>query len=210
MLKRCFVIGSLLVLGIAALFFIAQLEFYGAWTTLLVDVCLVPLIIFVYDRSKAWRYWLLSVLIGSYLIMVASSFNRVIHKDGRIQVVPLTYPILNKVYIEGVSIDTIRVAAGYGTFAGWFYNVTQCDIYAIRDTADITIIITAFPGHNIKGKNLTIEEYDEGKHGTINYFSYINDDGVRERRDYYGASLDSESYTVHVYDNAEYIPDYIP
>lgn len=198
------------IAAVAAILFIIWLQQFGDWTTLLISICLIIALIQTIDKSsRKWKYWFACVLVISYL----SSFTglRVRKtKEGRIQIVKAVYPICPKVYIEGVAIDTIELATGYSTFAGWYYNVQRSKYYAIRDSNKLTTIYGFKPFWRVfQGRQMTIEDY-QGPHGTINIFSYVNEEGNRVRRDFYGKNPDDESYTVDVLDNADYIPDYIP
>lgn len=195
--------------AIAAILCTIYLQAYGAWTTLLIDLLLIILFLqTAYQSSKAWKYWIACVISTTYLLAFAGL--RVRHnEEGRIQVVSTLYPICPKIYIEGIAIDTIKLATGYSTFAGWYYSVQKSDFYAISDSNQQTTIWWHPDARIIRGYQMVIEEY-EGPHGTINIFNYMDDKGNRVRRDFYGNNPDDESYTVHVMDNADYIPDYVP
>lgn len=197
------------ITAIAAILGTIYLQVYGTWTTLLI---VFVLIIFfcqaAYKSAKAWKYWIACVISATYLLSFAGI--RVIHhKEGRIQLVSALYPICPKVYIKGAAIDTIELSTGYSTFAGWYYNVQKSKFYAIKDTNQLTTIWYHPDGRVIRGYQMIIEEY-KGPHGAINIFNYLDKNGKRVKRDFYGKDIDDESYTVNVFDNADYIPDYIP
>ncbi len=194
--------------AVAAILCIIYLQAYGTWTTLLIDLLLIILVFqTAYQSSKAWKYWIACVISTTCLIAFAGL--RVRHnEEGRIQLVSALYPICPKVYIEGTAIDTIKLATGYSTFAGWYYSVRKSRFYAIKDTNQLTTIWYHPDGRIIRGYQMIIEEYN-GPHGTINIFNYMDDNGNRVRRDFYGKNADNESYTPNVMDNADYIPDYI-
>ena len=198
------------IAAVAVIFGTIYLQaYYGAETTLLICLLLI-IILCIYHSSRAWKYWIAFVMSSTYLLSFVGASFRVRHnEEGRIQVVSTLYPICPKVYIEGVAIDTIKLATGYSTFAGWYYNVRKSKFYAIRDTNQLTTIWRHPDVRVIRGYQMSVEEYN-GHHGTINIFNYMDDKGNRIRRDFYGNNPDDESYTVHVLDNADYIPDYIP
>ena len=195
--------------AVAAIICIIYLQAYGAWTTLLIYLLLIIFFcVAVLQSSKAWKLWIACVISTTYLLSFAGF--RVRHnEEGRIQLVSALYPICPKVYIEGTAIDTFKLATGYSTFAGWYFSVRESRFYAIKDTNQLTTIWCHPDVRVIRGHNMIIEEY-EGPHGIINIFNYMDDSGNMVRRDFYGKSPDDESYTVHVLDNADYIPDYIP
>ena len=196
--------------AVATILFVIWLEQFGDWTILLISIILIIAFIGVMDKlSRKWKYWFISVLVISYL----SSFTGLrVRKteEGRIQLVRTTYPICPKVYIDGIAIDTIELATGYSTFAGWYYNARKSKYYAIRDSNHLTTIVYNPPyGRVIQGREMRIEEF-RGLHGNIDVFSYIDDKGNRVRRDFFGKDPDAESYTINVLDNAEYLPEYVP
>lgn len=197
------------ITAIAAILCIIYLQLYGTWTTLIIDLILIILFcLAAYKSSKAWKYWIGIVILTTYFLSFAGI--RVRHnEEERVQLVSALYPICPKVYIEGAAIDTIELATGYSTFAGWYYNVQKSKFYALRDTNQLTTIWYHPDGRVIRGYQMVIEEY-KGPHGAINIFNYLDKNGKRVRRDFYGKDIDDESYTVNVFDNADYIPDYIP
>ena len=197
------------ITAIAAILCIIYLQLYGTWTTLIIDLILIILFcLAAYKSSKAWKYWIGFVILTTYFLSFAGI--RVRHnEEERVQLVSALYPICPKVYIEGAAIDTIELATGYSTFAGWYYNVQKSKFYALRDTNQLTTIWYHPDGRVIRGYQMVIEEY-KGPHGAINIFNYLDKNGKRVRRDFYGKDIDDESYTVNVFDNADYIPDYIP
>ena len=186
------------------------LRVYGSWTTLIIDLILIILFcIAVYKSSRVWKYWIGMVLLTTYLLSFAGLRVRQ-NAEGRTHLVNALYPFCPKVYIEGTSIEAIELATGYSTFAGWFYNVQKSKFYAVKDTNQLMTICCNPEGSMvIQGRQMNIEEY-KGSHGNINVFSYLDEKGKRVRRDFYGKNVDDESYTVHIFDNADYIPDYVP
>lgn len=197
--------------AIAVIICTIYLQAYGTWTTCWIEILLsIPFSFFltVYQSSRAWKYWFVCVILAIFLLGF-TGFRVRHNEEGRIQVVRTLYPLCNKVYIEGISIDTIELATGYLTFAGWYYSVQKSKFYAIRDTNQLTTIWCHPDIRVIRGHQMIIEEY-EGPHGTINIFSYIDDNGNRVRRDINGKYPDDESYSPSCLDNADYILDYIP
>lgn len=208
-ITKLFGFWGMSVSALSAILCIIYLQAYGTWTTLLIDLLLIIVFFQVgCQLSKAWKYWIGIVILTTYFLSFAGI--RVRHnKEGRVQLVSALYPICPKVYIEGAAIDTIELATGYSTFAGWYYNVQKSEFYAIRDTNQLTTIWYHPDGRVIRGHQMIVEEYI-GPYGTINIFNYIDEEGNRVRRDFYGKNPAEDSYTVDVMDNADYIPDYIP
>lgn len=196
--------------AVVTILFVIWLQQFGDWTILLISIILIIAFIHSMDKlSRKWKCWFISVLVIPYL---SSSTGLRVRKteEGRIQLVRTTYPICPRVYIEGSAIDTIELATGYITFAGWYYNVHKSKYYAIRDSNHLTTIVYNPPfGRVFQGREMRIEKY-RGLHGNIDVFSYIDDKGKRVRRDFFGKDPDAESYTIDVLDNAEYLPEYIP
>lgn len=208
-MKKILIIIGMTITAIAAILCIIFLQLYGTWTTLLID--LILMILFcqaAYKSARAWKYWIGIVVLTTYFLSFAGLRVRQ-NAEGRYLLVNALYPICPKVYIEGTAIETIELATGYSTFAGWYYNIQKSKFYAIRDTNQLTTIGHYPEGLVIQGRQMIIEEY-KGPHGSINTFSYLDKNGKRVRRDFYGKNIDDESYTVNVLDNADYIPDYIP
>ena len=197
------------ITAIVAILCIIYLQAYGTWTILIIDLVLVILFcLAAYKSSRAWKYWIGIVVLTTFFLSFAGI--RVRHnEEERVQLVSALYPICPKVYIEGAAIDTIELATGYSTFAGWYYNVQKSKFYALRDTNQLTTIWYHPDGRVIRGYQMVIEEY-KGSHGAINIFNYLDKNGKRVRRDFYGKDIDDESYTVEVIDNADFILNYIP
>lgn len=195
--------------AVTAILFILWLQQFGDWIVLFVSIFLIIAQIQAIDKSSRWKYWIACVLLVSYSLSFTGLRVRKT-EEGRIQIVKILYPINPKIYIEGTEIDTLELATGYSTFAGWYYSVQRSKYYAIRDSNQMTTICYYPPyGRVIRGHQMRIEKY-RGQHGEIDIFSYVDDKGKRVRRDYYGKNPDDADYKVNVLDNADYIPDYIP
>lgn len=208
-MNRIIKLIAMIITALAAISFIIYLQVYGTWTTAVIHLFLI--VLFFFAGAESYRdlmIWTACVYIITYLLAFTGLRIRNL-SGGRIQLVSFLYPMCPKVYIEGTAIDTIEIATGYGTFAGWYYNISKCRLYAIRDTSQLTTIIFKSGEIILRGHQLEIGEYN-GPHGTINIFSYLDDEGNVVKQDLYGDNPDDESYSVNIMDNADYIPDYIP
>ena len=134
-----------------------------------------------------------------------SKTNIQYNEEERIQIVNGLYWLYPVVLYEGTAIDTIEVAEEYHTYGLGGYTISKRDCYAIRDTNQLTTIICCGSLDEIaRGRQMRIEDY-KGPYGTINVFSFIDENGKRVRRDYYGEDVDEKSYTVHVDDESDYV-----
>ena len=131
------------------------------------------------------------------------------NEEDRIQIVNGLYWLYPVVFYEGTAIDTIEVAIDYHTYGTGSnigkYTIRKEDCCAIRDTNQLTTIISCGILYEVaRGRQMRIEDY-KGPHGTINVFSFIDENGKRVRRDFHGEDVDEKSYTVNVYDESDYV-----
>ena len=134
-----------------------------------------------------------------------SKTNIQYNEEERIQIVNGLYWLYPVVLYEGTAIDTIEVAEEYHTYGTGSYTISKRDCYAIRDTNQLTTIICCGSLDEIaRGRQMRIEDY-KGPHGTINVFSFIDENGKRVRRDCYGKDVDEKSYTVPVHNELDYL-----
>lgn len=127
------------------------------------------------------------------------------NEEERIQIVNGLYWLYPVVLYEGTAIDTIEVAEEYHTHGLGGYTISKRDCYAIRDTNQLTTIICCGSLDEIaRGRQMRIEDY-KGPYGTINVFSFIDENGKRVRRDCYGKDVDEKSYTVPVHNELDYL-----
>lgn len=174
--------------------------------------------------TSFWLLYLLGVIIFSdlhhivkylagglffvpFIVDCENSKTNIQHnEEERIQIVNGLYWLYPIVFYEGTAIDTIEVAKDYHTNGyGGSYTIRKADCCAIRDTNQLTTIFRCRSLEEIaRGRQMRIEDY-KGPHGTINVFSFIDENGKRVRRDYYGEDVDEKSYTVNV--DVEYYYD---
>lgn len=140
-------------------------------------------------------------IVGSRNSKTSIQYN----EEERIQIVNGLYWLYPVVFYEGTAIDTIEVAEGYHTYGIGGYTIDKGDCYAIRDTNQLTTIICCGSLDEIaRGRQMRIEDY-KGPHGTINVFSFIDENGKRVRRDCHGKDVDEKSYTVPVHNELDYL-----
>ena len=180
----------------------------GAWTTLLAYLCLGIVFIIAANKSnRAWKWWGGSVICITYVLSFVASLTKVIHtEDGRIQIVSVLYPMVDKVILSGTDVNTIDVCYGYSTRGG-SYKPDKGRLIAVRDTTcQLTTIIDGLGQVLLQGRQMQFGEYSCGEHGPINVtiFSYIDNNGAERRQDYYGSNPDSSTFSAHIRDDNDY------
>lgn len=150
-----------------------------------------------YFRMLLWSIG--SIIVVCYVIMFVGSLTKVIDtEDGRIKIVSVLYPMIEKVYLDGNEVDTIDVCYGFSTYAG-SYKPIKGRLIAVRDTNQITTIIDGLGKVHLKGRSLELNDYCT-KHGSVTIFSYIDSNGQWKRHDFYGRNPD-KSYSPHIRDD---------
>ena len=171
-------------------------------STLLLMILLV--VIILSDLHHIVKYLAVGLFFFPSIVGSRNSKTNIqYNEEERIQIVNGLYWLYPVVLYEGTAIDTIEVAEEYHTHGLGGYTISKRDCYAIRDTNQLTTIISCGSLDEIaRGRQMRIEDY-KGPHGTINVFSFIDENGKRVRRDFYGEDVDEKSYTVHVRDESD-------
>lgn len=162
--------------------------------------------IIVSDLHHIVKYLAVGLLFFFFIVgCINSKTNIQYNEEERIQIVNGLYWLYPVVLYEGTAIDTIEVAEEYHTHGLGGYTISKRDCYAIRDTNQLTTIISCGSLDEIaRGRQMRIEDY-KGPHGTINVFSFIDENGKRVRRDCHGKDVDEKSYTVPVHNELDYL-----
>ena len=197
-----FVLGFTLCPNPSGLEFVVGI-IVGFLTTLVLWYLLFMII--VSDLHHIVKYLAVGLFLSPFIAECENSKTNIqYNEEERIQIVNGLYWLYPVVLYEGTAIDTIEVAEEYHTHGLGGYTISKRDCYAIRDTNQLTTIICCGSLDEIaRGRQMRIEDY-KGPHGTINVFSFIDENGKRVRRDFYGEDVDEKSYTVHVYDESVY------
>lgn len=163
-------------------------------------------VIIVSDLHHIVKYLAVGLFIFPCIVGSRNSKTSIqYNEEERIQIVNGLYWLYPVVLYEGTAIDTIEVAEEYHTHGLGGYTISKRDCYAIRDTNQLTTIISCGSLDEIaRGRQMRIEDY-KGPHGTINVFSFIDENGKRVRRDCYGKDVDEKSYTVPVHNELDYL-----
>ena len=158
------------------------------------------------DLHHIVKYLAVGLFFFPFIVGCSNSKTNIqYNEEERIQIVNGLYWLYPVVFYEGTAIDTIEVAEGYHTYGIGGYTIDKGDCYAIRDTNQLTTIISYGSLREIaRGRQMRIEDY-EGPHGTINVFSFIDENGKRVRRDFYSEDVDEKSYTVHIRNELDYL-----
>ena len=158
------------------------------------------------DLHHIVKYLAVGLFIFPFIVGDRNSKTNIqYNEEERIQIVNGLYWLYPVVLYEGTAIDTIEVAEEYHTHGLGGYTISKRDCYAIRDTNQLTTIICCGSLDEIaRGRQMRIEDY-KGPHGTINVFSFIDENGKRVRRDCYGKDVDEKSYTVPVHNELDYL-----
>ena len=158
------------------------------------------------DLHHIVKYLAVGLFIFPFIVGDRNSKTNIqYNEEERIQIVNGLYWLYPVVLYEGTAIDTIEVAEEYHTYGIGGYTISKRDCYAIRDTNQLTTIICCGSLDEIaRGRQMRIEDY-KGPHGTINVFSFIDENGKRVRRDCYGKDVDEKSYTVPVHNELDYL-----
>ena len=158
------------------------------------------------DLHHIVKYLAVGLFIFPFIVGDRNSKTNIqYNEEERIQIVNGLYWLYPVVLYEGTAIDTIEVAEEYHTYGLGGYTISKRDCYAIRDTNQLTTIICCGSLDEIaRGRQMRIEDY-KGPHGTINVFSFIDENGKRVRRDCYGKDVDEKSYTVPVHNELDYL-----
>lgn len=180
----------------------------GAWTTILAYLGLGVVFIFAaYKSNRTWQRWIGSVVVCSYLLLFVAAVTKVIHtEDGRIQIVSVLYPMVDKVILSGTDVKTIDVCYGYSTRGG-SYKPDKGHLIAVRDTTcQLTTITDRLGRILLQGHQMQFGEYSCGEHGPINVtiFRYIDSNGDERQQDYYGNNPDSPTFSAHIRDDNDY------
>ena len=173
-------------------------------STLLLMILLV--VIILSDLHHIVKYLAVGLFFFPSIVGSRNSKTNIqYNEEERIQIVNGLYWLYPVVLYEGTAIDTIEVAEEYHTHGLGGYTISKRDCYAIRDTNQLTTIISCGSLDEIaRGRQMRIEDY-KGPHGTINVFSFIDENGKRVRRDCYGKDVDDESYTIPVRNELDYL-----
>lgn len=158
------------------------------------------------DLHHIVKYLAVGLFIFPFIVGDRNSKTNIqYNEEERIQIVNGLYWLYPVVLYEGTAIDTIEVAEEYHTYGLGGYTISKRDCYAIRDTNQLTTIISCGSLDEIaRGRQMRIEDY-KGPYGTINVFSFIDENGKRVRRDCYGKDVDEKSYTVPVHNELDYL-----
>ena len=158
------------------------------------------------DLHHIVKYLAVGLFIFPFIVGDRNSKTNIqYNEEERIQIVNGLYWLYPVVLYEGTAIDTIEVADEYHTHGLGGYTISKRDCYAIRDTNQLTTIISCGSLDEIaRGRQMRIEDY-KGPHGTINVFSFIDENGKRVRRDCHGKDVDEKSYTVPVHNELDYL-----
>lgn len=197
-----FVLGFTLFPNPSGLEFVVGI-IVGFLTTLVLWYLLFMII--VSDLHHIVKYLAVGLFLSPFIAECENSKTNIqYNEEERIQIVNGLYWLYPVVLYEGTAIDTIEVAKDYHTYGyGRGYTIRKEDCCAIRDTNQLTTIISCGSLDEIaRGRQMRIEDY-KGPHGTINVFSFIDENGKRVRRDFYGEDVDEKSYTVHVRDESD-------
>lgn len=189
--KLCFLC---VVAGLSIVFFSTLiLQYYNnsyGIIALLLFVCIGLLPRNVPDR---WSYTLslcslVILLIGSISDMIGF---RVVKDNEACRIVHTFYPIANRIYSKGETVDTLHLISGYIYVPGRKNLKEHCDIYVLRNSDGFS---TAFTWNRILLLHKKILKID--KVGDVNVISY-SENRICKTIDLYGNDVGS-NYRPHL------------